>query len=278
MTAVSLPPTFLVLFVEISFSRGASNAAALRLHLLVTYQKEIGDASGARSKAVCLIAIILSVAATRCRPCSAAGPATLEIGSPAPDFNLPGVDGKNHTLDEYRNAKVLVIIFTCNHCPTAQAYEGRIKQLAADYKDRNVALVAISPNDPLAIRPDELGYTDRERFVGGNEDRREGSRLQFPLSLRRRGSEGVARLRPGGHAARVHLRWREEAAIRRPDRQFRKTPLAATHEPRDAIDALLAGKPVPVEQTKAFGCSTKWANKRRWPRKPWMTPPRRRWI
>ena len=73
---------------------------------------------------------------------------------------LPGVDGKTHKLAEYDQAKVLVVVFTCNHCPTAQAYEGRIAKLAADYKDKGVALVAISPNDPKAVRLDELGYTD----------------------------------------------------------------------------------------------------------------------
>ena len=65
-----------------------------------------------------------------------------------PDFQLPGVDGKTYTLKDFADAKVLVVVFTCNHCPTAQAYEERIAQLHADYKDKGVALVAISPNDP----------------------------------------------------------------------------------------------------------------------------------
>src|SRR5262245_54785167 len=85
---------------------------------------------------------------------------TLEIGAAAPDFALPGVDGRTHRLKDLAGAKVLVVLFTCNHCPTAQAYEGRILKLHADYKDRGVALVAISPNDPKAVRLDELGYTD----------------------------------------------------------------------------------------------------------------------
>src|SRR5439155_10116491 len=82
------------------------------------------------------------------------------IGSAAPDFDLPGVDGKNHALKDFADAKVLVVVFTCNHCPTAQAYEARIKQLWADYHDKGVALVAINPNDPQAVRLDELGYSD----------------------------------------------------------------------------------------------------------------------
>jgi peroxiredoxin len=73
---------------------------------------------------------------------------TLAIGEPAPDFNLPGIDGRNHALRDYADAKLLMVIFTANHCKTAQAYEGRIIRLAEDYRDRGVAIVAIAPNDP----------------------------------------------------------------------------------------------------------------------------------
>ena len=96
------------------------------------------------------------------RPLAADTPSfpTLAIGASAPDFDLPGVDGKRYTLASFKEAKVLVLVFTANHCPTAQAYEDRIIRLHADYKDKGVALVAISPNDPLAVRLDELGYSD----------------------------------------------------------------------------------------------------------------------
>ena len=85
---------------------------------------------------------------------------TLAIGAAAPDFALPGVDGRTHPLKEYASARVLVIVFTCNHCPTAQAYEERVQKLHDDFAPKGVALVAISPNDPKAVRLDELGYTD----------------------------------------------------------------------------------------------------------------------
>src|SRR5271157_489697 len=87
-------------------------------------------------------------------------PSPLTIGAVAPDFCLPGIDGQTHCLAEYASSKVLVIAFTCNHCPTAQLYETRIKQLAADYQDRGVTVVAIEPNNPNAVRLDEMGYTD----------------------------------------------------------------------------------------------------------------------
>ena len=84
----------------------------------------------------------------------------LEIGSPAPEFDLPGVDGKNHNLAEYAGADVLAVLFTCNHCPSAQGAESRVKKLVADYKKAGTSfqLIAISPNDPLSVRLNELGY------------------------------------------------------------------------------------------------------------------------
>src|SRR5664279_704168 len=85
---------------------------------------------------------------------------TLPIGSPAPAFSLPGTDGKTYSLSSFSKADVLVIVFTCNHCPTAQAYEDRVIQLTKDYGGKGVSVVAIMPNDPNAVRLDELGYTD----------------------------------------------------------------------------------------------------------------------
>src|SRR5947208_10742506 len=94
--------------------------------------------------------------------CSAAfaveQPPTLPLGAKAPDFKLPGVDRKTYRLKNFSSAKILVIVFTCNHCPTVQAYEERLKKITADYKSKGVALVAINPNDPHSVRLDELGY------------------------------------------------------------------------------------------------------------------------
>src|SRR5687768_5230292 len=85
---------------------------------------------------------------------------TPELGAAAPDFKFPGVDGKTYTLASFKSAKVLVMIFTCNHCPTSQAYEERIKKLVTDYKDKGVQIVAISPNSAEGLSLSELGYTD----------------------------------------------------------------------------------------------------------------------
>jgi cytochrome oxidase Cu insertion factor (SCO1/SenC/PrrC family) len=87
-------------------------------------------------------------------------PPILKIGSHAPDFNLPGIDGRSHSLKDYASSKILVVVFSCNHCPVAEMYEKRIKQLYTDYKSRGVAVVVIMGNDPRAEELSEYGYTD----------------------------------------------------------------------------------------------------------------------
>src|ERR1700741_2468138 len=81
---------------------------------------------------------------------------TLAIGSQAPDFALPGVDGRTHKLSDYADSPLLAIVFTCNHCPTAQLYEDRIKKIVDDYQSKSVTFVAIEPNDAKAILLSEL--------------------------------------------------------------------------------------------------------------------------
>src|SRR6266851_329814 len=84
----------------------------------------------------------------------------LSIGASAPDFSLPGVDGKTWSLADFKEAKILVVLFTSNHCPTAQAYEDRVKKIVDDYKPKGVAVVGIQPNSTKGLRLDELGYTE----------------------------------------------------------------------------------------------------------------------
>jgi thiol-disulfide isomerase/thioredoxin len=190
-----------------------------------------------------------------------AGFQTLAIGASAPDFTLPGVDGKDHALGEFKDAKLLVVIFTCNHCPTAQAYEGRIKQIHADYKDKGVALVAISPNDPLAVRLDELGYTDLGDSLDDMKVRAQDQGFAFPYLYD--GQTQAASLAYGVLATPHAFLFDQDRKLRyagRIDDGEVKPP--TSHDLRSALDALLAGKPVPVEKTRVFGCSTKWSDKR----------------
>lgn len=186
---------------------------------------------------------------------------TLQIGDKAPDFDLPGVDGKRYSLKDFADAKLLLLIFTCNHCPTAQAYESRILQLHADYKDRGVALVAISPNDDKAVRLDELGYTDVGDSFDDMKLRAKERGFTFPYLYD--GETQKASLAYGVLATPQVFLFDGQRQLRYVGRIDDGEVKAVTnHDTRNALDALLAGKPVPVDKTRTFGCSTKWAEKR----------------
>jgi peroxiredoxin len=185
----------------------------------------------------------------------------LALGSPAPDFSLPGVDGKIHTLGEYAASPVLVIVFTCNHCPIASIYEGRIQKLADDYGPKGVAVVAIQPNDPDAIRVDELDSADTSDSLDEMKIRVEYKHLRYPY-LYDGETQSVARALGPQATPHVFI-FDKERKLRyqgRVDNSYREE-LAKTRDARNAIDALLAGQPVPVAQTGVFGCSTKWKEK-----------------
>jgi peroxiredoxin len=187
--------------------------------------------------------------------------ATLAVGSAAPDFKLPGVDGKTHRLSDYSAAKVLVLVFTCDHCPTAQLYESRIKKLADDYAGKGVTLVAIQPNNPDAIRLDELGYTDVSDSLDDMKVRAAYRHFDFPYLY---DGETQSVSRAYGPKATPHVFvFDQERKLRYEGRidNSQRENLVKTHETRDAIDALLAGKPVAVDHTGVFGCSTKWISK-----------------
>jgi peroxiredoxin len=185
----------------------------------------------------------------------------LALGSPAPNFELPGVDGKIHKLADYSSSPVLVIVFACNHCPISQMYERRIAQLAADYKDRGVAVVAIQPNDPNAIAIDELDSSDVSDSLAEMKIRAQYKHLTYPY-LYDGETQSVARAY--GPQATPHVfvfdRDRRLRYEGRMDNSYR-AELVKTHEARDAIDALLAHREVAVKHTGVFGCSTKWKEK-----------------
>jgi peroxiredoxin len=185
----------------------------------------------------------------------------LALGSPAPDFALPGVDGQVHKLSDYASSPVLVVVFTCNHCPIAQMYERRIQQLAADYKNKGVAVVAIQPNDPQAIRIDELDSSDVSDSLPEMKIRVQYKHLTYPY-LYDGDTQQVTRAYGPQATPHVfifdqqrHLRYEG-----RMDNSYRME-LVKTQDARNAIDALLAHKEVAVKHTGVFGCSTKWKEK-----------------
>ena len=185
----------------------------------------------------------------------------LALGSPAPNFDLPGVDGQMHKLSDYAASPVLVVVFTCNHCPIAQMYETRIQKLADDYRSRGVALVAIQPNAPEAIRIDELDSSDMSDSLDEMKLRVQYKQLHYPY-LYDGATQSVARAY--GPQATPHVfifdRERHLRYEGRMDNSYR-TEMVKTQDARNAIDALLANQDVPVKHTGVFGCSTKWKEK-----------------
>ena len=191
----------------------------------------------------------------------AADPKPLAIGAPAPEFSLPGVDGKTHTLKEYADAKVLVVAFTCNHCPTANAYEARFAKFHEDYKSKGVAFVAISPNDPVAVRLDELGYTDLDDSFASMKIRARDHKFAYPYLF---DGDTQETSKAFGVLATPHIFIFDADRKLRYQGRFDDAEVKAvkSHDAINAVDSLLAGSPVAVEKTRVTGCSTKWADKR----------------
>jgi thiol-disulfide isomerase/thioredoxin len=186
---------------------------------------------------------------------------TLEIGAKAPDFRLEGVDGRWYTLKDFAKAKILVVVFTCNHCPTAQAYEERLKLLVDDYQGKGVAFVAISPNDENSVRLNELGYTDLSDSFAEMKVRAAHKKFNYPY-LYEGDKTGVSRAY--GPAATPHaFAFDAERKLRYVGRidDSEREQYVKVQDLRKALEALVAGEPVAVEKTKAFGCSIKWAGK-----------------
>jgi peroxiredoxin len=194
-------------------------------------------------------------------------PETLKIGSEAPDFKLPGIDGNSYTLNSFEKADVLVIIFSCNHCPTAQAYEDRIISLARDYKPKGVEIVVISPNSTKALNLSELGYTDLGDSFEEMKQRAKDKGFNFPYLYD--GDDQKTALLYGPVATPhcfVFDRKRQLKYVGRIDGN-EKPGTGHGEDIRNAIDAVLEGSTVRNPVTKVFGCSIKWSWKDEYTRK-----------
>ncbi|AOS43237.1 Thiol-disulfide oxidoreductase ResA [Lacunisphaera limnophila] len=203
----------------------------------------------------CLL-LLAAVGAT-----AATNPPVLPIGAPLPDFALPGVDGKTYTPADFAAAKVLMVVFTCNHCPTAQAYEARLKRLTAEYGPKGVAVVAINPNHAAAVRLDEQGYGDLGDTFEEMVIRHRDHQWNFPYLD---DGETQALTLKFGAIATPHVYIfdadRKLAFQGRIDNSERED-LANVHDTRDALDAVLAGRAPAITSTRVFGCSVKWKDK-----------------
>jgi peroxiredoxin len=187
----------------------------------------------------------------------------LKIGDAAPDFALPGIDDRIHRLSDYKDGKVLMVFFTSNHCPTSHGVEARLKKCLADFRSKGLTFVAINPNHPDGLSIDELGYS---KYNDGFEDMKKyaaESGFDFPY-LYDGETQSVAKAY--GCLATPHvfifdadhkLRYKG----RFDDSRYADESTVKSHDARNAVEALLGDKPVPVEITKPMGCSTKWKSK-----------------
>jgi peroxiredoxin len=177
---------------------------------------------------------------------------TLQIGEQAKDFNLPGTDGKNYSLKDFKDAKLLVVVFSCNHCPYVVGSEERILRFAKDYAPKGVKMVAINSNET-----DEHPHDSFEHMVTRAKEK------NFPFPYLRDETQEVA-LAYGALRTPHFYVFDEQRKLRytgRMDDNPKMEALAKTHELRDAVDAILAGKKPPIEQINPLGCNVKWKGK-----------------
>ena len=166
-------------------------------------------------------------------------PPTLTIGSALPAFSLPGIDGKTYTDQSFKDANILVLVFTCPHCPTAQAYQERIKRLVNDYSPKGVTLVAINPNHADAVRLDEMAYTDLGDSFAEMQERARDQKFNY-LWLDDGPKQELSHKM--GPVATPHVFIFDKArklALRRPHRRFRAR--VHGHQARHAQRARCAG-------------------------------------
>jgi peroxiredoxin len=184
---------------------------------------------------------------------------TLQIGEQAPDFDLPGVDGRRYSLASFADAPILVVAFWCNHCPYVIGSEDRMRQFVADYAPRGIAVVAINSNETEGHPGDSF-----DKMIERARERR----YNFPYL--RDESQDIAKAYGALRTPHFFVfdRERKLRYTGRMDDNPRTPGAEKTHELRDAVDAVLADKNPPVELTNPIGCNVKWWGQER----HWMPP------
>jgi peroxiredoxin len=173
---------------------------------------------------------------------------SVALGTDAPRFDLPGVDGQNHSLDSYADGEALVLVQSCNHCPYVQAWEDRLSALARDYADRGVRVVAVNSNDADNYPEDSF-----------DEMRKRASARGFAFDYLYDEPQEIARELGAERTPEVFLydrdrRLRYHGAI---DDNRDETAVTQNHL-RDALDAVLADEEPPLTETPPVGCTVKW--------------------
>jgi thiol-disulfide isomerase/thioredoxin len=203
--------------------------------------------------------IVFALAAMAMLVATSSFAAELKIGDAAPDWSgIPGVDGKKHSLADYKQAKFVVLAFMCNHCPVARDYEERLIALQKEYKSKGVQVIAACVND---LDEDRLPGM-KERAAGKDLGRWRTNKepFNFPYvydETQKIGRDYAATATP--HVFVLDGKRKIAYAGAVDDNQNLKR--VKEHFLSDALDALLAGKQPPKTVTKEFGCSIKWKEK-----------------
>lgn len=173
----------------------------------------------------------------------------LKIGSKLPDFSLPGIDGKNYSPSSFQNSKVLVVMFTCNHCPYVQAYENRLIKLQKDFKDKGVSFVAVNANDEINYPEDSF-----ENMVKRAKEK------DFNFPYLRDKTQEVAKKFGASYTPEIFL-FDEKRTLQyhgRIDDNWQEPEKVTKQHLKEAIEALLANKTIDRADTQAIGCTVKW--------------------
>ena len=203
-----------------------------------------------RAGSLCLVTLLITAAVA----CRGSEPPRLAPGSKAPDFTLPGIDGRTHALSEFAASKVLAVVFTGTSCPASQLYESRIQKLYDDYRARGVTVVAINPNKPASMQPADLGYSDVGETLDDMKARAAHRGLTYPF-LSDAASQSVAKQFLVTTTPHVFV-FDEARSLRydgRLDDDVQGAAVKAS-EARQAIEALAGGGTVPVSRTPVTGC------------------------
>jgi peroxiredoxin len=173
----------------------------------------------------------------------------MPLGTSAPPFALPGVDGETRSLDSFSDAELLVVVFTCNHCPYAIASEDRLIELQRDYADKGVQVVAINPNDAVNY-PDDSFDNMKVRAVEKG--------FNFPYLYDE--SQEVARAYDAACTPDIFVFDADRKLLYngRIDDNWKEPDKVTRNELREVLDAALEGKSVDFEHTPSMGCSIKW--------------------
>lgn len=177
---------------------------------------------------------------------------TLELGAKGPDFNLKGVDGKMHSLADYADKKAVVIIASCNHCPTVIQYEDRMVEIQRDYADKGVQLIAINGNETDGHPTDTI-----EHMVERAKDK------GFNFTYLRDDTQDVLRAYGAVRTPEVFVLGPDGTLVYQGGIDDNPDSPASVKKQylRDALDEIIAGKPVSVPKTPSVGCTVKWWGK-----------------